>query len=250
MRKTPSIYDVYTDASVATHRNSAGIGWVIYKQPKGGRFVKAGARRLHGDHARTIKLAEIYAVCEALTKTAKKSVIRLHCDDEDLVRIINAPPEALRARAENNSPKEEEPEDQPAAPYGPDDLFDQDEETIAKANGINLADFFDKPHATTDDDKTDQKSTSPQSDGKSARRQETLTNAYKSLEDALARHDTVTAQKSGLGFAEYFEEAHHLSRIGEQLTPEDIESTSKNKRTKQTIRQMRPDKMFRISLYP
>ena len=246
MRKNPSIYDVYTDASVATHRNSAGTGWVIYKQPKGGRFIKAGARRLHGEQARSIKLAEIYAICEALSKTAKKSIINLHCDDEDLVRVINGPREILRARAENNCSKEEETaaQDQAEEPYGPDNLFDQDEETIAQANGINLADFFDQPRNVTNDEKA------TRSDGKSARRQETLTSAYKALEDALARHDTVTAQKSGLGYAEYFEEAHHLSRIGEQLTHEDIDNNSKNRKTKQTIREMRPDKMFRISLYP
>ena len=105
MRKNPTIYDVFTDASVTQHKNAAGLGWVIYKQPKGGRFIKAGAKKVTGKNARKINLCEIMAASEALQRTAKKSVINLHSDDQDLVKLVNDPA-ALRERiAKTNKPE-------------------------------------------------------------------------------------------------------------------------------------------------
>ncbi len=100
MSQTPPIFDVYTDASVSTSSNSAGIGWLIYKQPNGGRFIQAGAKRLFSKEIRSTKYCEIRAIVKALKEIHIKADINLHCDDADVVQLINGPIADIIARQE------------------------------------------------------------------------------------------------------------------------------------------------------
>ena len=176
MPKTPRIYDVYTDASVSTNRNTSGIGWVIFRQPNGGRYIQAGAKRFRGKNTRNTKLCEIYAALEALNKITASSEINLYCDDTDLIKLINGPKEDILARAEKS------------------------------ANTPLL--------------------------GK----------AYTDLADALEEHRRVTAIKSEPSLSPYFEDAHQLAQMGEQLTRKTM------KKSRAMLRAQSGDKKIHISL--